>query len=90
MPSLAIVINLNIFKYGRKGLFLVLKFFMTNQFRLDDVKKGFGHAVIPTVALPTHALDKLLIIKNFPKIIACVLNSLIRMNYEPRIRPPVF
>jgi len=66
MDSLAVIKNFDVFKYFSLCLLSGFKLTMMDKFCFQAVEKTFSNGIIPTIAFPTHGLNKMVFLNDFP------------------------
>ena len=69
MSANAIVVSLNIFKDSLLGLPSGCEMITVNSLLFQCGKERLCHHVIPSIAVPTHAVNRLAVLKDFPECV---------------------
>ena len=83
MFAFSIVEHLNVFEYRLQGVLRALELLVVDQLRFDDAEKRLGHRIVPAVTFTAHALDETMLYQHLSKLLACILNTAIRVNDQP-------
>lgn len=57
-----------------------------NQLHLHRVKETLGNPVVPSIALPTHAADELVLAQDRLEVASSILAASVRMTNQPLLR----
>ena len=89
MTALAIIEDLNIFKYRGLSGFVCVRVLQRDQFGFSGMEEALGHCIIPTVALPTPTGLLPMWCQELPRAVGTLLAAPVCRHNETRCRLPL-